>query len=362
MIKLQIANENRIIGLMSGTSLDGLDIACVRFTEDNNETRFILEAAKTIDLPLEIFKALSQIEGLSARQIFALNQTLGMFYAEAVNAFIKEFGINASSITAIASHGQTVFHQPEAGFTVQLGCGSTLAYHTGLPVINDFRSLDVAAGGQGAPLVPIGDHLLFGTKADSFINIGGFANISFKKNERVVAFDVCPGNLPMNYFAKQLGKAYDEGGKIAATHEIDFTLLQRLNELPYYHLDGPKSLGTEWLDSTFYPCFPTDISPEVAIATINEHIADQLSATLKKYNLSSVYLTGGGALNTTLTNNLKSKYSGELIIPSADIVHFKEAIIFAFLGLRFLHNQYNSIASVTGAKRNVCGGALHYPH
>ena len=200
MIKLQIANENRIIGLMSGTSLDGLDIACVRFTEDNNETRFILEAAKTIDLPLEIFKALSQIEGLSARQIFALNQTLGMFYAEAVNAFIKEFGLNPSEITAIASHGQTVFHQPEAGFTVQLGCGSTLAYHTGLPVINDFRSLDVAAGGQGAPLVPIGDQLLFGTKADSFINIGGFANISFKKNERVVAFDVCPGNLPMNYY------------------------------------------------------------------------------------------------------------------------------------------------------------------
>jgi anhydro-N-acetylmuramic acid kinase len=209
--------------------------------------------------------------------------------------------------------------------------------------------------------VPIGDQLLFGSTADAFINIGGFANISFKTNDRVLAFDVCPGNLPMNYYASQLGKAYDEGGKIAATHEVDLTLLRMLNELPYYHLDGPKSLGTEWLDSTFYPCFPINSLPAVAIATINEHIADQLSATLKKYNLSSVYLTGGGALNKTLTNNLKSKYSGELIIPSAEIVHFKEAIIFAFLGLRFLHHQYNSIASVTGANMNVCGGALHYP-
>jgi anhydro-N-acetylmuramic acid kinase len=138
-------------------------------------------------------------------------------------------------------------------------------------------------------------------------------------------------------------------------------VLYALNHLPYYTLDGPKSLGTEWLDSTFYPCIPSDIEPAVAISTINEHIAHQLAAVLEKHDLKRAYLTGGGALNTALINQLKSTYSGEVIIPSAEIVHFKEAIIFAFLGFRFLNQTFNSLASVTGASENVCGGALHYP-
>lgn len=346
---------------MSGTSLDGLDIACVHFSGTKDAITFTLETAETVSLPSDIKENLLHIETLSPRAIFKLNQVLGRFYADAVNAFIQKFSLEKTHIDAIASHGQTIFHQPEDGYTVQLGCGSTLAYHSGLPVINDFRSLDVAAGGQGAPLVPIGDHLLFGTKADSFINIGGFANISFKKKERVVAFDVCPGNLPMNAYARQLGKEYDAGGEIAATHQTDPGVLNTLNNLPYYSLDGPKSLGTEWLDSTFYPCIPSDIEPAVAIATINAHIAQQLAAVLEKHDLKRAYITGGGALNTTLINHLKARYSGEVIIPSADIIHFKEAIIFALLGFRFLNKQFNSLASVTGARENVCGGSLHYP-
>lgn len=361
MNKSNHVQEKRIIGLMSGTSLDGLDIACVHFSGTEEALTFTLEAAETVSLPSDIKENLLHIETLSPRAIFKLNQVLGRFYADAVNAFIQKFSLEKTHIDAVASHGQTIFHQPEDGYTVQLGCGSTLAYHSGLPVINDFRSLDVAAGGQGAPLVPIGDQLLFGAHADAFINIGGFANISFKTHENTLAFDVCPGNLPMNAYARQLGKEYDACGEIAATHEADPETLYALNNLPYYTLDGPKSLGTEWLDSTFYPCIPSHIEPAEAIATINEHIAHQLAAVLEKHTLKRAYITGGGALNTTLINQLKLKYSGEVIIPSADIVHFKEAIIFAFLGFRFLNQQFNSLASVTGASENVCGGALHYP-
>ena len=346
---------------MSGTSLDGLDIACVHFSGPEDALRFTLEAAETVSLPTDIKEHLLHIETLSPRELFKLNHTLACFYAEAVNAFITKFSLDKTRIDAIASHGQTIFHQPEDGYTVQLGCGSTLAYHSGLPVINDFRSLDVAAGGQGAPLVPIGDQLLFGTHADAFINIGGFANISFKMHERTLAFDVCPGNLPMNTYARKLGLEYDAGGEIAAQHNPDPAVFQALNELPYYKLDGPRSLGTEWLDSTFYPCIPSDLEPEVAIATINEHIAHQLAAVLEKHDLKRAYITGGGALNSALIYQLKAKYTGTVIIPSADIVHFKEAIIFAFLGFRFLERKFNSLASVTGASENVCGGALHYP-
>ena len=346
---------------MSGTSLDGLDIACVHFSGPEDSLTFTLEAAETVSLPTDIKEDLLHVETLSPRAVFKLNQVLGRFYADAVNAFIQKYGLDKTRIDAIASHGQTIFHQPEDGYTVQLGCGSTLAYHSGLPVINDFRSLDVAAGGQGAPLVPLGDQLLFGAHADAFINIGGFANISFNMDERTLAFDVCPGNLPMNAFARKLGLEYDAGGEIASAHEADPEVLYALNQLPYYTLSGPKSLGTEWLDSTFYPCIPSDIEPAVAIATINEHIAHQLAAVLEKHDLKRAYLTGGGALNTALISQLKSTYSGEVIIPSADIVHFKEAIIFAFLGFRFLNQTFNSLASVTGASENVCGGALHYP-
>ena len=165
----------------------------------------------------------------------------------------------------------------------------------------------------------------------------------------------------MNTYARQLGKEYDAGGEIAASHVADPTLLQALNQLAYYQEDGPKSLGTEWLESTFYPCISSQISPSVAIATINEHIAHQLVSVLEKHDLKRAYITGGGALNTALINHIKAKYTGELIIPSADIINFKEAIIFAFLGYRFLDREFNSLASVTGAHENVCGGALHYP-
>ena len=361
MIKLHSTEEKRIIGLMSGTSLDGLDIACVVFPNEPTNHAFRLEHAQTVPLPQDLLLELENIEELSARAVFHLNQKLGLFYAHSVNAFLSKFGITPNSVDAIASHGQTIFHQPEQGFTVQLGCGATLAFGTEIPVINDFRSLDVAAGGQGAPLVPLGDQALFGHEAEAFLNIGGFANISFQKNGRVIAYDICPGNLPLNRFAKVLGKAYDAGGEIASKHAADSSLLNALNQLPYYALEGPKSLGTEWLENQFYPCFPQNIAAGTAIATVTQHIAEQLDRTLKKHELQSVYITGGGALNTYLMEELKKRYAGNVVIPSTQLLEFKEAIVFAFLGKRFLDQEYNCLSSVTGAKENVCGGVLHLP-
>jgi anhydro-N-acetylmuramic acid kinase len=361
LIKLHSTEEKRIIGLMSGTSLDGLDIACVVFPNKPSNRAFRLEHAETVPLPRDLLLELENIEELSAREVFQLNQRLGLFYAQSVNTFLSKFAIAPNSVDAIASHGQTVFHQPEKGFTVQLGCGATLAYGTGLPVINDFRSLDVAAGGQGAPLVPLGDQALFGHEAEAFLNIGGFANISFQKNGRVVAYDICPGNLPLNRFARVLGKAYDAGGEIASKHAADSSLLNTLNQLPYYASEGAKSLGTEWLENQFYPCFPQNIAAGTAIATVTQHLAEQLASTLQKHELQSVYVTGGGAMNTYLMEELKKRYAGTVVIPSAQLLEFKEAIVFAYLGKRFLDQKYNCLSSVTGAKENVCGGRLYFP-
>jgi anhydro-N-acetylmuramic acid kinase len=361
LINLHSTEEKRIIGLMSGTSLDGLDIACVVFPNEAKNPRFTLEHAETVPLPQDLLLELETIEGLSARLVFQLNQKLGLFYAKSVTSFLDKYSIPFGDVDAIASHGQTVFHQPGQGFTVQLGCGATLAYHTGIPVINNFRSLDVAAGGQGAPLVPLGDTMLFGNEAASFLNIGGFTNLSFCDNGTHKAFDVSPGNLPLNRYAQLLGKAYDENGLIAAASTPNSALLAKLNRLPFYAVSGPKSLGSEWLHDVFYPCIPLDIAPEIALATLTEHIAMQLAAVLKYNALPSVMVTGGGALNQHLMERLKAHYSGKVVIPSNDWVHFKEAIIFAFLGYRFLKREFNCLASVTGASKNVCGGTLHYP-
>lgn len=346
---------------MSGTSLDGLDIACVVFPKDPANHAFRLEHAETLPLPQDLLLELENIEDLSARLVFQLNQKLGLFYAQSVNIFLEKYSIPLDQVDAIASHGQTVFHQPGQGFTVQLGCGATLAYRTGIPVINNFRSLDVAAGGQGAPLVPLGDAMLFGNEADAFLNIGGFTNLSFRQGDTIRAFDVSPGNLPLNRYAQCFGRVYDEDGHLASSHACDLSLLAELNALPFYTEDGPKSLGTEWLHRSFYPVIPSDINPGIALATITEHIAMQIAKMLHRHALDNVFITGGGALNRHMIERMKAHYPGKVVIPSKDWVHFKEAIIFAFLGYRFLRREHNCLASVTGASKNVCGGTLHYP-
>jgi anhydro-N-acetylmuramic acid kinase len=351
-----------IIGLMSGTSLDGLDIALVRLhRHENNTWTYELVQAETFSYPPEIIEKLSISTQLTAIQLFKLDKELGKNMGEFVNHFIQKNKFDKNNIDYIASHGHTVYHQPENGFTVQIGCGTTIAAISGIKVINDFRTKDVIHGGQGAPLVPIGDFELFNSEAESYLNIGGISNVSFKKNEKITAFDCSPGNLPLNKLAQNKGLSYDKDGVLAKSGEINFFLLDLLNNLPYYTQNGPKSLGTEWLESEFYPLIKFDRDIENNLRTVIEHEAIQISNILNKNELKSVFITGGGALNNFLIERIGHYFEGKIILPERKIIEFKEAIVFAFLGALYAENISNCLKDVTGADQNVCGGVLHLP-
>ncbi len=351
-----------IIGLMSGTSMDGLDIVHVRFDYNEKKWNYELIHSETFPYSPSIISELSTTTQMNVPAFLSFDKQLGKTFGEMVNSFIQKYKIDASKIHAIASHGHTTFHQPQNGFTSQIGCGSTLAYTTGIPVINDFRSKDVIAGGQGAPLVPIGDLHLFQTEANSFLNIGGIANISFKKGSKMFAFDICPGNLPLNKLAANKGVTYDKNGEMASKGEINFFLLDLLNSLDYYKEPFPKSLGTEWLELNFYPLIKFDKDIENNLRTVIEHEAIQIANTLNSNELTSVFITGGGAKNTFLIDRIQHYFKGKIIIPSQQIVDFKEALIFALLGALYLAKQPNTLASVTGASKDVTGGVLHSPN
>ena len=351
-----------IIGLMSGTSMDGLDIAHVKFdfNADSNDS-FELLNTDTVPIPDELLQKLMDAPNFSVTQLLMLDKEFGRFLADSVTKFIDQKKIVKNSINAIASHGQTILHQPNNGFTLQIGCGSTLSYLTDINVINDFRTKDIVAGGQGAPLVPIGDFGLFSDLAEGFLNIGGFANVSFKKDDSIVAYDICPGNLPLNKLAHAKNLAYDKNGELAKSGEINFFLLDLLNSLDYYLLDGPKSLGTEWIEEFYYPKLKFDKEIENNLRTVVEHTAIQISNVLNSAHLNSVLVTGGGAKNGFLVERIQHYFNGELILPEQKIIDFKEAIVFAYLGALYLDKRPNALSSVTGAKKNTIGGVFHLP-
>ncbi len=356
-------NSYNLIGLMSGTSLDGLDIVFATYSRNaENDWSYAIKAATTIPYPSELFDDLKDVTKKSTVELLTLDKTVGSFYAKNINKFIIEHQLDSVTIDAIASHGHTVFHQPQHGFTYQIGCGETISYHTGIKVINDFRQKDVVAGGQGAPLVPIGDQLLFNSSAEAFLNIGGFANVSFMSNKKNTAYDICPANLPLNHFARLLGKPYDFEGKFARNGVIDTNLLEQLNSLSYYKTNAPKSLGIEWIHKKFMPLVNQSASAHNTLRTITEHIALQITIELHKFSLASVFITGGGAKNDFLIERIQHHFKGKVIIPSDEVVDFKEALIFGFLGALYLHGSANILSSVTGAERDTVGGVLHLPN
>ena len=350
-----------LIGLMSGTSLDGLDIVLVKFEENEAEVDYTIICSSTVSYPSDLEQTIKKAHELKIGEAQILDKAIGLFFAEQINSFIEQNKLDQNNIDAIASHGQTILHQPENGFTLQLGCGSTIAYHTGIPVINDFRTLDVVAGGQGAPLVPIGDFQLFKEKAEAFINLGGFCNISFKVKNEIQAFDICPSNLPLNKYAGLLNEDYDKNGDFARSGIENEALLKKLNGLEYYTKSAPKSLGTEWLDKNFYPLISEDLDPKTILRTVSTHIATQITHTLKTNNISSVYLSGGGVKNKFLINALKKRYTGNIIVPDEQVIDFKEALIFAFLGYCYLLNRATTIQTVTGSALSLSTGVYHKP-
>ena len=347
--------SNKAIGIMSGTSLDGLDIVLCEFTF-RNKWDFSILKYQTIDYSADWQKKLSEAPKLNESDLSTLHVEYGVYIGESVLKFLKNID---SEIDLIASHGHTVFHQPEKGISLQIGDGNEIAKITGITTISDFRSLDVSLGGQGAPLVPIGDMLLF-SDYDYCINIGGFANISFDKNDSRLAYDICPANIVLNSLSNQLGKEFDKGGKLGRLGKIDKELLEEFNRLEYYSKNYPKSLGKEWLDTCFTPILKTfDISIYDKMRTVYEHIAKQISISIPNDNNFKTLITGGGAYNSFLIELLKQKTKSQIIIPEDTIVEYKEALIFAFLGVLRSENKVNCLSSVTGAERDSSVGTIH---
>ena len=345
-----------VLGLMSGTSLDGLDLALCHFEKTDSRWNYNVIAAQTYPYHNDLRLRLARAIELSAYEFVKLDVELGSVIASIVRTFLAGQQVKPDFI---ASHGHTTFHQPAIGLTSQIGSGAVIASHTGITTVCDFRTNDVALGGQGAPLVPIGDELLFG-HYDACLNLGGFSNISFRKDGRRIAFDVSPCNMALNYLANQLGMDYDKDGETARSGKLNQSLFDSLNGLDFYNLQGAKSLGKEWFDTIFRPCLDqSELSVAAKLRTLTEHIAYQLAQSSYGKKGETMLVTGGGAQNLFLIERLRDIGTKEVVIPDEQTIDFKEAIIFAFLGVLRMRNEANCLSAVTGARMDNCGGAVY---
>ena len=347
-------NPINCIGLMSGTSLDGLDICYVRFDSDNS---FEILQTEGIEYSSAMKNQLKEAYQLSAMQLCELDVKFGYYLGEKVKLFVDKNQIE--HLDFVASHGQTIFHQPDKNFTLQIGNGAAISSKCQQRVICDFRTQDVILGGQGAPLVPIGDELLF-NEYDACLNLGGFSNISMNRGGKRIAFDICPINIVLNHYANQLGLDYDKDGENASKGNVHSDLVEKLNQLDFYQQSFPKSLGFEWVEKEFLTIVEKyELSIEDKLISCIEHMVFQLKNIYEEYDINKVLITGGGVRNKLLINLLKDNSSIELIIPNDNLIDFKEALIFAFLGYKRFLNQVNCLSSVTGAIKDHSSGIIY---
>jgi anhydro-N-acetylmuramic acid kinase len=345
--------ETTAIGLMSGSSLDGLDIALVKFKEEGEHYDFQILAAETLPYPDFWKTQLSEAFHKQPEELTQLDKDYGRYLGEQVLAFAKKHNATPDFV---ASHGHTIFHKPEQHYTLQIGDGQELAKACGFLVINDFRSEDVSKGGQGAPLVPIGDKLLF-SDYEICLNIGGIANVSYDENGQRIAYDLCIANQALNYLAQMEGLPYDRDGELARSGEVDFTLLKKLNNLPFFIQEPPKSLGREFFE-TYQKDWLKGLSVPDMLATFVEHIALQIALPISFLPKGKILCTGGGARNKYLIERLQARTKHEVVVPKKMIIDYKEALVFAFLGLLRLEGKTNVLASVTGAESDSCSGRI----
>lgn len=341
------------IGLMSGTSLDGLDICFVKF-EKKHSWSFEIIKAETISYSEMLHNQLKDAIFLSAEQLLELHSEYGFFLGQSVKHFIEKHQLK--NIDLIASHGHTVYHQPQKKFTLQIGDGRAIKLVTGIPVVYDFRSQDVLMGGNGAPLVPIGDELLF-SEYNACLNLGGFSNISLKSEGKRIAFDIAPVNIILNKMAQDLGKDFDENGTLARSGKINENVLSSLNSLRFYHQEHPKSLGIEWCHENIFPLLK-NINTLDALATITEHAAHQIAEVINKNQLKNILFSGGGTYNQYLIEKIRTKTYAEIIIPDKEIIDYKEALIFALMGVLRINNSINVLSSATGSPYDHSSGII----
>ena len=354
----------KVIGLMSGSSLDGLDIAFVQLQENGGRWNYEILKADCYEYDDAWIGKLKNAVDLTALEYQLLHTEYGHYLGKQVNLFIEKNNLH-HQVNLISSHGHTTFHVPKKLMTGQLGDGAAIASETLLPVVTDLRAMDVALGGQGAPIVPIGEKLLLGDYT-YFLNLGGIANISANINDQFIAFDICAANRVLNMVAEEKNLLFDEDGKIAAAGKINNELLQKLNELEYYKRPHPKSLANNFGIETVFPIIKrSSLSIEDAMTTYVEHIILQIKKAIVSCQLSDVscrlLLTGGGAFNSFLIKRLKEvlkEMNIEIVVPEEKLIKYKEALIIALMGTLRWREEYNVLASVTGAKRNSIGGAL----
>ena len=349
----------QVIGLMSGTSMDGLDIALCKFMFDEGRWDYEILAAETISYSSALESRLQNASAMNALDFSLLHVEYGEFLGLHCRDFLRR---NEMQADLIGSHGHTIFHQPEKKLSLQIGSGAAILAASRIETVCDFRSLDVALGGQGAPLVPIGDKLLF-SEYDFCLNLGGIANISFDVDGKRRAYDVCPCNIPLNAFALELGHDYDEGGKAGASGMPHEGLLEALNTCEYYKKSLPKSLGIEQIRANFFPLFDKfNLSPYDKLRTLYEHIAIQIGKAILGSGIKEnarILISGGGAYNDFLISRIRNYSPAEVIIPDAHTIQFKEALIFAFLGVLRKRNEVNCLQSVSGSSEDHSGGCIY---
>ena len=348
-------NSINVIGLMSGTSLDGVDICLVSFKKSDNK-KFNIIYNKTFEYEEIWAKKLKESIFLNKKQLNKLDIEYGTLLSDYIKEFIKEFSI--TKIDLISSHGHTIFHKPEKGITLQIGNGKTINKSTKIQVISDFRTQDVSYQGQGAPLVPIGDLNLF-SNYKFCLNLGGFSNISIKDSSGIKAFDICPVNTVLNHYSNKLGYAFDKDGALSKKGGINIDLLNKLNKMSFYRKTGPKSLGIEFVNSKVLPLIEKfSLKPEDVLITYIEHISDQLNRSISEFSKNKMLITGGGTYNKTLIDSIKRKVKCELVVPEKKIIDFKEAMIFAYMGLLKSKGKNNCLKSVTGAIKDHSSGRI----
>lgn len=345
----------KVIGLMSGSSLDGVDIAYVNFSHDRKRWFFQIVEAGNVPYPTYWKKQLSEAFNKSEEELVELDKEYGKYLGTITKRFIDKYELEPK---LIASHGHTIFHRPEEGFTLQIGDGQEIANATGIMTINDFRTEDVSKGGQGAPLVPIGDRHLF-SDYPICLNIGGIANVSYEMNGRRIAYDICMANQLLNYLANKLGYDYDNNGQFARRGKVDKVLFDILNDNEYYKHDVPKSLGREFFENVQHKLIDESSLPvNDLLATATEHIACQIVKSTDMLEKAKMLVTGGGAKNDFLIERICALSKHEIVVPDVMITDYKEALIFAFLGVLKMEGKINVLSSVTGASSDSSSGKV----
>ncbi|MFT5479531.1 MAG: anhydro-N-acetylmuramic acid kinase [Bacteroidia bacterium] len=350
----------KVVGVMSGTSMDGVDLAHCNLTlNENDQWSYVINKAETIAYDDLWRLRLSKLRNQNALNVYKTDRYFGEYIGRLVVDFLERHQLDAD---LISSHGHTIFHQPDHNTTFQIGAGSAISATAGIPSVTNFRALDVAKGGEGAPVSGIGDQLLF-SEYDMCLNLGGFANISAIKDGQPIAYDISPCNILLNRISREFGSEYDKDGEIAERGSIDYDLLGTLNNIPYYNQNPPKSLGREWINENFWFLVrESESSKEDRMKTLVDHIAEQIGKNIEDLaeisNNAKVLVTGGGVYNKTLIDHIKTHTDAQIVIPNHQLVEFKEALIFALMGVLRIQNKPNILCSYTGADSDSVGGDL----